>query len=336
MSTKFGFRMLVALALVPAIGSAAPCIPVYGLTTITWPGTYCLARDIFSPNGTGIVIRTDNVVLDFAGHKLSTPSNPSATVITTGVDGSLNRNITVRNGTIRGFIDGINLGERVPTNNFGNFVVTNMRIDQAISDQARAIGIFIEGANFTITNNTITNVKGIDALGMLLHGNGPAILAPGKIVITGNRIDRVSGIFGDGTGIALDGGAMTRVDDNVVTEIAPGSTPSQGVLGSFGMRIGSFEPNSLTEVGGNVVRNSVFRINSVGIYVNTHGDQIAFVRDSQISGMSLGLDLGGSCVSYFLYNTISGATTPYRLTGDQVPCSRTDVGAGPGNNPPGP
>ena len=66
------------------------------------------------------------------------------------------------------------------------------------------------------------------------------------------------------------------------------------------------------------------------------GIQVAFVRDSQISGMSVGLDLGGSCVAYYLYNTVSGASTPYRLTGDQVPCARVDVGSGPGNNPAGP
>jgi len=334
MSTKSPFRILIALAVIPAISDAA-CIPVYGITTITTPGTYCLARDIFSPAGAGIVIRTDNVVLDFAGHRLSTPVNPSLTMLTTGVDASLNRSITVRNGTIQGFIDGVNLGERVPANNYGNFVVSNMRIDQAISTQARSVGIFIEGANFTITNNTITNVKGVDAFGMLVHGSGPAIQTPGKIVITDNRIDRVAGIFGDASGIAVDGGRLVRVDDNVVTEILPGSTP-QGLLGSHGVRVYSFEPNSLTEVGGNVVRNSVFRDNSVGIFVNTSTDQIAYVRDSQVTNMSIGLDLGGSCVAYFLYNTISGATQPYRLTGTQLPCSRNDVGAGPGNNPPGP
>jgi len=336
MNNKHLIRILFIIAALPGLAEAAPCIPIYGIATITMGGTYCLVRDIVSSTGTGIVIRTDNVVLDFAGHKLSTPSNPASTVITTGVDASLNRNITIKNGTIQGFVDGINLGERVPANNFGNYLVTNMRIDSAISNQGRAIGIFAEGANFTITNNTITNIRGVDALGMLMHGNGAAILAPGKIVITGNRIDRVQGIFGGATGIALDGGALTRVSDNVITELVPGSTPSQPFLDSTGIHVASFEANSLTEVGGNHVRNTTLRPNSIGIALNTHGNQVAFVRDSQVSGMSIGLDLGGSCVAYYLYNSVVGANTPYRLTGDQIPCSRADVGSGPGNNPPGP
>jgi hypothetical protein len=326
--------LLAAFASLPLVAGAAPfCRTISNVTLpIMAPGRYCLAWDIFSPTGAGIVIRSDNVIVDFQGHKLSTPSNANSPGITTGVDASLNQNVTVMNGTLQGYIDGINLGERVPTNSLGNYLVTNMRIDLAVSNRFRAIGVFAEAANFTITNNTITNLTGVEAMGMLLHGTGPAIPAPGKIVITGNRIDHVTAVNGDhADGIVLDGGAETLVNDNVVTEVFSGTATPFPFQRAHGLEIASLAPNSLTELGGNTVRNSVTRANSTGISLNNSGNQIAFVRDSFVSGMDTGLSLGGGCVPFYLYNTVVGASTPYSIAGTQVPCEPQGVDPGPGN-----
>jgi hypothetical protein len=325
--------LLAVFAILPEVGSAAPCRWIYSVTLpITQPGRYCFARDIATTNGSGLVIRSDNVIVDFLGRKLSTTPIPGSLNINTGVDAAENQNITILNGTIQGYIVGINLGERVPTNNLGNFLVNNMRIDQGNAPTFRVIGIFAEAANFTITNNIITNLSGAEAMGMLMHGTDSSIPTPGRIVITGNRIDRLTAGNGDNaSGIVLDGGAETIVNDNVITEVYSGG-PTPGPFDrAGGIQIANVVANSLTEVGGNTVRNNFFRPNTTGIYLNTTGDLVAFVRDSVVSGMNTGLLLGGACVPYYLYNTVTGATTPYSIVGSPIPCSRTSIDPGPGN-----
>ncbi len=44
-----------------------------------------------------------------------------------------------------------------------------------------------------------------------------------------------------------------------------------------------------------------------------------FIRDSNIGGFTTGMELGGECVPFYLYNTISGATTPYAIYGTPTP-----------------
>ena len=325
--------LLAACVVLPNIAGAATCRFIFGVSQpITQPGLYCFARNVATTNGSGLVIRADNVTVDFAGYKLSTTPIPGSTAITTGVDAAQNQNITIKNGTIQGYVIGINLGERVPTSDVGNFVVTNMRIDQGNAPGFRVVSIFALASSFTLTNNTITNLSGAEAMGMLTHGTGSTIPAPGKIVITGNRIDRLTASAGNNAvGIIVDGGAETLVNDNVITEVYSGGANPNPFQQAAGIQIASLAANSLTEVGGNTVRNAINRANSTGIYLNTSGDQVAFVRDSVVSGMTTGLYLGGGCVPYYLYNTVTGATTPYSIVGSPIPCSRVSADPGPGN-----
>ena len=207
-----------------------------------------------------------------------------------------------------------------------------MRIDLAVSDRFRAIGIFGQGANLTITNNTITNLTGSEAFGMLLHGTGPEIPAPGRMVITDNRIDHVTATVGDNAnGIGLDGGAEVLVNGNVVTEVVSGPATPNPFQRAQGLHIATLVPNSLTELGGNTVRNSVTRANSTGIWLNNSGNQIAFVRDSFVSGMNTGLSLGGGCVPFYTYNTVVGASIAYSVAGTPTPCNVQTIDPGPGN-----
>jgi hypothetical protein len=328
--------LLAALAVLPEIGSAQSfCRSITSVNVpIMQSGRYCLVGNLFSPTGAGIVIRANNVTIDFQGYRLSTPSNAGSTVLTTGVDASAVQNVTIMNGTIQGYIDGINVGERVAPSNTGFYVITNMRIDRSVANLWRAIGIFGEGPNITVTNNTITNMTGVEGFGIFLHGTGPAIANPGRIVVTGNRIDRVTAVNGNNAnGIVLDGGAETIVNDNVVTEIVAGGSVPSSFQNAFGVYVASVVRGGLTEVGGNTVRNSVLRTNSTGIVLNNSEDQVAFVRDSTVTNMNTGLRLGGGCVPFYTYNTIVGATTPYSVSGTPTPCSPLTIDPGPGNRP---
>jgi hypothetical protein len=199
----------------------------------------------------------------------------------------------------------------------------------------RAVGIFEDtGSNVTLTNNIISTVTGGssttggDAFAVMVHGASQSISPPGKITIKGNHIDQVTSTpgGGDAVGILVEGGNQTLVNGNVVTEIKAAPTSFQR---SIGLNVISINPvPGLVEVGDNFVWNSLPLANSIGIRVNTNLTNV-FIRDSIVGGFATGLDLGGSCVPFYLYNSVFGAATPYSVTGTLTPCGQgTD---GPGN-----
>jgi hypothetical protein len=92
--------------------------------TITSPGIYVLAKDLSAP-GIAILIKSANVTIDFGGHLLTCTN----TLGSTGVRTETARNVTIKNGTIDGFLYGIDFHNpsNDPSNNAGH-VVENMRI----------------------------------------------------------------------------------------------------------------------------------------------------------------------------------------------------------------
>jgi hypothetical protein len=103
---------------------------------IKYPGTYVLTADlVYEPQtGNAITITYGNVILDFQGHALSNPfTGPSSSqaIYAAGMN-----NITIRNGKISGFENGIT---------FETFALAN--------------GIFVQelGQLDTVTNMTLSN-----------------------------------------------------------------------------------------------------------------------------------------------------------------------------------
>jgi hypothetical protein len=84
----------------------APGYPIQ----ISEPGRYHLTGDLHVPPGSaGIEISASNVLIDFAGHEMS-PKNGGAFAGVLAMMGPAQRNITLRNGTIRQLDLGIDLG----------------------------------------------------------------------------------------------------------------------------------------------------------------------------------------------------------------------------------
>src|SRR5512143_3103693 len=82
------------------------CTPITSVpTTISASGIYCLTADINTAirAGNAIEIAPNHVILGLNGHKLGGLSAGPGTSAR-GVDAFERQNITVRNGTIRGFI----------------------------------------------------------------------------------------------------------------------------------------------------------------------------------------------------------------------------------------
>ena len=172
-------RILLASAGVTMAAIAAPrasaetinCTPISSLTpdtpapdlryTITTQGIYCLTEDLTSSMGSGnlIEIQTNNVVIDLNGHKIGGLSAGQAT-LTNGIYALQRQNITVRNGTIRGFYRGIFLDDSSPFTASQGHVVEGVR-----ADQNTFVGLDIKGRGSLVQNNQVVATGGTTANG---------------------------------------------------------------------------------------------------------------------------------------------------------------------------
>lgn len=120
--------------------------------TIVTQGHYCFNRNLSTAITTGnaVTINVDYVVLDLNNFKLGGGSAGLSTTAV-GVYASNRRNITVRNGNIRGFKYGI----RLIGSNSGNLLVENNVLDGNTYQ-----GVETDGDSALIRNNFVTNTGG--------------------------------------------------------------------------------------------------------------------------------------------------------------------------------
>lgn len=207
------------------------CMEITSLpAVITTQGVHCLKHDLDTSmtSGVAITINTNNVVLDMNGFKLGGMSAGAGTSAT-GIFAVDRQNITIRNGTIRGFHRNLALtASAVGSASNGlskGHVVEDMRIDTG-----RKIGIMVQGRHSIVRNNLV-----IDG------GNGGSALAWGIYVgdgpghsVTGNIVDGVAETTSV-TGIAVSYASETLVQGNEVRSLSGSSTV--GVLVSSSDRV---------------------------------------------------------------------------------------------------
>lgn len=124
--------------------------------TLSRPGLYCLDRSLSTSATTGVAItvNADDVVLDLNGWTL----DGSAAGLGTEAVGirSLDRsNITVKNGTVRGFRAGVQLIGLPPS---GGHVVEGIRADRMTGE-----GISVSGRGMRIRGNQVLHTGGSTA-----------------------------------------------------------------------------------------------------------------------------------------------------------------------------
>lgn len=205
-------------------------------------GSYRLKGNVTVPdaNTTAISITAADVTLDLNGYAITGPVVCSGTPVTScsptgsgkGIDGSLNSNITVVNGTVRGMGDrGVYLGQRA-------------RVEKVRS---------VSNGNFGISTLGESTVTGSTAI-----GNGQSgIMTGGTSTATGNVTENNAG---DGidcvdcvvTGNVLRGNAGDGLECFGVSTVI-GNTA--GFNGGFGLNFGGSN-------GG--YANNVIRLNSFG------------------------------------------------------------------------
>ena len=180
--------------------------------TIATQGHYCFDRNLATAITTGaaIAIHADFVVLDLNNFKLGGGS-AGLTTFAVGISANNQRNITIRNGNIRGFYTGILI-----SGTGGHLIENN------VLDGNTFTGLEVRSDSAVIRNNIIANTGGTsfanDADGIMSYSYG----------LVSIRDNVVSNTFGNGTGNTYTYGIWTRsaaiADHNVVRMGAPSST----------------------------------------------------------------------------------------------------------------
>ncbi len=150
------FMTLIALATAlmatPAKAETTECTVIDSIPmTITVQGIYCLKGNLATSltSGNMITVAVNNVTIDMNGFKLGGLAAGAGTGANRIV--AINRrNITIRNGSIRGFFRGIVLDGGAA--NSSGHLLEDLRLDGN-----RRIGAFVEGTGNIIRNNQVVN-----------------------------------------------------------------------------------------------------------------------------------------------------------------------------------
>jgi hypothetical protein len=202
-SLTIGTRLLLASVLLAVAAGVeaetAACTPITSVPyVVTSPGIYCLTGDLSTNMATGaaIVIAASNVVLDLNGHRLGGgAAGPSTNAI--GILGIQRKNVTIRNGTVRGFASALLLFAESPYTDSSGHVVEDLRVDQMTQ-----VGIAVFSANSIVRNNFVTSTGGSTAHPDM-EAHGISVIGSGNRILGNDIIDTVGTGTGSGIGIAV-------------------------------------------------------------------------------------------------------------------------------------
>jgi hypothetical protein len=241
---------------------------------ITTQGIYCLTSDLSTnmTSGNAIEIDTNNVVIDLNGHKIGGLSAGPGTTAT-GIYAYQRQNITLRNGTIRGFYEGIWLSDSSPYTTSQGHLIENIRVDM---NTFRAMEV--RGLGNIIRNNQVVNTGGSTAtaggVGIFVLGPGARVInndvmethalqngwvqgiytiaSPGAVVAN-NRVGN-SSLTGTSVGIFIDLSADVLISNNCLTKMSWGVQYAGTSTGKYrdNLTSGCTTPfTGGTDVGGN-------------------------------------------------------------------------------------
>jgi hypothetical protein len=200
-----GFLMLSASL---TFGETLACTPVSSVpTTLSTAGIYCLLGPLATgiTSGAAITIAADNVVLDLNGWRLAGETAGSGTKAT-GIY-STARNVTVQNGTVTGFYDGVDLRG------------AGARAEGLLLDRNTYYGMLVAGRGALVRANRVTATGG-STVAANRAAIGIAVRGPGALIDD----NFISGLTGTGTGgefgIYVVYADNVAIRNNVVTDDA--------------------------------------------------------------------------------------------------------------------
>ena len=246
-----GMLLYSTLALSPAQAETTNCTAITSVPfTITTQGVYCFTGHLSTniTSGNAIDIQANNVTIDMNGFKLGGLAAGTGT-FAYGIYAYQRKNITIRNGIIRGFYRGILLEDSPPYTTSQGHVVRGI-----LADQNTGIGIHVQGRGMTIRRNMVVDTGGStiasDPYGIWVFGPGNNVLDNQVSTIT------ATGAGGNAYGIKLDSADNSMVKDNRLSEaVASGSGTGYGIY--------MLSSNDV------MVRNNIISVADVGIYYDS-------------------------------------------------------------------
>ena len=187
-----------AFPLAPARAETINCTAITSLPyTISAQGVYCLTGHLSTgiTSGNAITINTNNVVLDLNGFKIGGQSAGLGTGAY-GIYANQRQNITIKNGTVRGFYEGIVLDDLSPYGASQGHVIEDIR-----ADQNTYIGMNIAGNGNIIRNNQVVATGGMTtptfavACGIEVQGPGAQVLNNMVTEVTAQGVGSATGIY---------------------------------------------------------------------------------------------------------------------------------------------
>lgn len=135
---------------------------------ITKPGTYVLSKTFnYLGPAHAIEVQADDVTVDLRGNLLNYAGTDGATTTAAGVFADSRKNVTVRNGTIRGFFRAVFLENSV--NSAGHVV------EDIVAEKCRLLGLQVKGPDMVVRRNRViglgsTTVGGPSRWGIFIQG----------------------------------------------------------------------------------------------------------------------------------------------------------------------
>ena len=183
--------------------------------TISTQGIYCLKGNL-ATNMTAvsaIEIAANNVVIDLNGFKLGGLAAGPGTS-STGISALQRTNITIRNGTVRGFARGIWLVDDLPYTTSQGHLIENVRADMNTS-----VGIWVMGQGNMVRNNQVVDTGG-STVGFVTGGTGILVYGPGNKIISNDVYETKYLSAEYGNGIAIDSGHSSVIENNRIGNMA--------------------------------------------------------------------------------------------------------------------
>jgi hypothetical protein len=144
--------------------------------TISTQGIHCLTGNLATnlASGNAIEITVNNVTIDMNGYKLGNLAAGAGTTAN-GIYADQKKNITIRNGIIRGFLRGIFLDDTSPWTASSGHLIEDIR-----ADGNTHMGILVEGTGNVVRNNQVVSTGGStgedNAWGINTAGPGARVL----------------------------------------------------------------------------------------------------------------------------------------------------------------
>ena len=199
------------------------CAPITTLpAVITVQGRYCFTGNLATAitSGHAIDVQASNVLLDLNGYRLDGLAAGSGTTAN-GIHALNRQNVTIRNGTVRGFLRGIFLEN---TGSQGH-VIEDVR-----ADQNTFVGIAADGSGNMVRNNQVAKTGGTTAV-VPANASGFEIQGDGARVLNNDVIDTVAQAGGTARGIHLIGTGHMVVDNRIT--VADRGIEFDGATGKF-------------------------------------------------------------------------------------------------------